>query len=51
MFTNEFGIEIEFTGITREQAAGVAVRYLGGTVTKSGDYYDTQKVKAPDGRE
>ena len=50
MFTSKFGIEIEFTGITRSEAAKVAADYLGGTVTGSGDYYDTKKVTAPDGR-
>lgn len=50
MFTSRFGIEIEFTGITRSEAAKVAAGYLGGTVTSAGDYYDTQKVIAPDGR-
>jgi len=50
MFTQKFGIEIEFTGITRREAAKVAAEYLGGTVTSTGDYYDAQKVKAADGR-
>ena len=50
MFNRKFGIEIEFTGITRSQAAKVAAEYLGGTVTSAGDYYDTQKVTARDGR-
>lgn len=51
MFTKKFGIEIEFTGITREQAAKAAAHYLGGTATADSDYYDTWKVHAPDGRE
>ena len=42
MFTSKFGIEIEFTGITRNEAAKVAADYLGGTVTHTGDYYDTK---------
>lgn len=50
MFTSRFGIEIEFTGITRKEAAKVAAEYLHGTVTEAGDYYDTKKVTAPDGR-
>lgn len=50
MFTEKFGIEIEFTGITRTQAAKVAAEFLNGTVAKMGDYYDTHKVSAPDGR-
>ena len=50
MFQHRFGIEIEFTGITRTKAAQVAAEYLGGTVSDCGDYYDTKKVTAPDGR-
>ncbi len=50
MFTSRFGIEIEFTGITRKEAARVAAEFLNGTVTDMGDYYDTKKVTAPDGR-
>ena len=43
MFTHRFGIEIEFTGITRETAARVVAEHLGGRV------YGTA-VTAPDGR-
>ncbi len=50
MFTSRFGIEIEFTGITRNEAATVAADFLSGTVTHTGDYYDTKKVTTPDGR-
>jgi len=50
MFTSKFGIEIELTGITRNEAAKVAAEHLGGRITSAGDYYDTQKVIAPDGR-
>jgi hypothetical protein len=50
MFTSRFGIEIEFTGITREKAAQTAAEFLDGTVTETGDYYGTFKVTAPDGR-
>lgn len=50
LFTNHFGIEIEFTGVTRCQAAKVAARYLGGTISKLGDYYDTHQITARDGR-
>jgi hypothetical protein len=50
MFAHKFGIEIEFTGITRGEAAAVAAQHLNGTVTSAGDYYDTKKVTAPDGR-
>jgi hypothetical protein len=48
--TAKFGIEVEFTGITRRQAAEVAARYLGGTITETRDSYGTCKVTAPDGR-
>ena len=50
MFESKFGIEIEFTGITRTQAAQTAAEFLGGTITNAGDYYDTKRVTAPDGR-
>jgi len=50
MFTKRFGLEIEFTGITRQKAAEVTAHYLGGTTDTAGDYYDTHKVTAPDGR-
>jgi len=50
VFTSKFGIEIEMTGITRGEAANVAAEYLGGTVTGTGDYYDTKRVTTPDGR-
>ena len=48
MFNNRFGIEIEFTGITRARAAEVAVEVLGGRSSFSGSGYS---VTAPDGRE
>ncbi len=44
MFINHFGIEMEFTGITREQAAEVAAKFLGGTATHAGGYYGTYHV-------
>jgi hypothetical protein len=50
MFTTKFGIEIEFTGITRAEAARVAAEYLGGTAANAGGFYGTQTVTAPDGR-
>jgi len=50
MFGHRFGIEIEFTGITRTTAAKVIADYLGGSVTNIGDSYDTKKITAPDGR-
>ncbi len=50
MLNTRFGIEIELTGITREQAARIATEYLQGTYQEGGTYYDTKKVTAPDGR-
>jgi hypothetical protein len=50
MFNNKFGIEIEMTGIARNEAARVTAEYLNGTVTGTGDFYDTKKIIAPDGR-
>ena len=50
MFSTGFGIEIEFTGITRVQAAQAAAGYLSGRIKSSGDYYNTQKIHTPDGR-
>lgn len=34
MFTSRFGIEVEFTGITREQAASIVSRHFGTTVKR-----------------
>lgn len=50
MFTNHFGIEIEFTGITRQRAVEIAAAYLNGQGCSLGDYYDTQRITAPNGR-
>ncbi len=50
MLTNQFGIEVEFTGITRKQAAKIAAQYLEGERETLGDYYDTIKVSDPDER-
>ena len=50
MFNSKFGIEIEFTGITREEAARAAAEFLGGTATVTGGYYDVRQVTTPDGR-
>ena len=43
-------IEIEFTGITREEAAKLAAEHLEGSFTEGGTYYDTKKVSTRDGR-
>lgn len=50
MLNTKFGIEIEFTGITRERAAKVAAEFLQGTYSEGGTYYDTKKVITRDGR-
>lgn len=50
MLRTKFGIEIEFTGITREKAAKVAADFLQGTYSEGGTYYDTKKVTTSDGR-
>lgn len=50
MFSNGFGIEIEFTGITRAQAAETAAEYFAGTVVISGGYYGIYEARQPDGR-
>ncbi len=50
MLSTPFGIEIEFTGITREQAANTIAAYLSGTVRYIGTHYGTYEITAPDGR-
>ena len=50
MLSSPFGIEIEFTGITRDKAAKVVAEYLGGTIVQEHDYYDTRSIRTPDGR-
>ena len=50
MLTARFGIEIEFTGITRSRAAEVAAEFLNGRIENCSDHYDTKKVHTPDGQ-
>ena len=51
IYNHGFGIEIEMTGITREQAARVAQVVMGGgTVQHVGGNYDEWCLIAPDGR-
>lgn len=50
MFNTKFGIEIEFTGITRKEAAETAANFLGGRLEYTGTYYETYTVTTPDGR-
>lgn len=40
MREQNFGIEIEMTGITRKKAAEVMAEYLGGTAQYDGGYYE-----------
>lgn len=50
MFKKKFGIEIEFTGITRNKASKVVSELLNGTITETRDYYDTKVITAPDSK-
>lgn len=50
MFTRKFGVEAEFTGITRKEAADAAAGYFNATAAYAGGYYETYEVRAPDGR-
>jgi hypothetical protein len=50
VFNNKFGIEAEFTGITRAEAAKVAAGYFGVELRATHDSYDTYIVRAQDGR-
>ena len=51
MFNHKFGIEIEFTGITRTKAAEVAAAYFGRSHRTSNDYYQSRYVTDQSGRE
>ena len=51
IYNHGFGIEIEMTGITREQAARVAQVVMGGgTIEHDPYHYDAWILTAPDGR-
>ena len=50
MFNSKFGIEVEFTGITREQAAIISAKHFNSSVRHVGGNYDAWEVTAPDGR-
>ena len=50
MKNQTIGVEIEMTGITKAEAAEVAVNFLGGRITRAYDGYDTYKIIAPDQR-
>jgi hypothetical protein len=51
VFQNKFGIEIEFTGITRTRAAEVATEYFGAAASTDCDYYNTHTIRTADGRD
>ena len=51
MLSSKFGIEIEFTGITRQEAATVVSKYFECEYHRLHDYYDTYVVTPSDGRE
>lgn len=51
MLDTRFGIEVEFTGITRRKAAETVEKVLGGSVEHVGTVYDTYRVRALDGRD
>lgn len=50
MMKGKFGIEIEMTGLTREEAANIILNEVGGEKRRINDYYDTYEVKGTDGR-
>ena len=50
MFKEKFGIEIEFTGITRNKASKVVAELINGSIVETRDYYDTKEIHASDGR-
>ncbi|SHH59095.1 amidoligase family protein [Clostridium grantii] len=50
MKNQTIGVEIEMTGITREKAAEITSKLLGGEVKRLFDTYDTYEIKAPDRR-
>jgi hypothetical protein len=50
MFSNKFGIEIEFTGITRSKAAETVAEYFSSNVRRTHDGYDTHCIAMADGR-
>lgn len=51
MITSKFGIEIEFTGISRSEAAHVVAEFLSGEISRLHDHYDAYVIAAPDGRD
>lgn len=50
MLETKFGIEVEFTGITRNQAAKVVANHFESTAVSEGGSYDKYTIKLADGR-
>lgn len=50
MLNTRFGMELEFTGITRRMAAKTIAKVLNGEATYIGGAYDAYQVEAEDGR-
>ncbi|MBW9171199.1 amidoligase family protein [Clostridium estertheticum] len=50
MKNQTIGVEIEMTGITRAKAAEVTSNFLGGSVNRTFDSYDTYDISTPDNR-
>lgn len=50
VYNTRFGIEIEFTGLTRRLAAKVVAGTIGGEAEHIGTGYDAYEIKALDGR-
>lgn len=51
MLRSKFGIEIEFTGITRNEAAKIVGQHFGKEAIKIGGYYDKYQITTADGRD
>lgn len=50
MKNQTIGVEIEMTGITKAEAAEIAITFLGGRITREYNGYDTYNIIAPDQR-
>ncbi len=50
MLTGQFGIEIELTGITKDEAVNTIKAIVGGRIEHTHDGYYTRKIHATDGR-
>lgn len=50
MLKAKFGMEVEFTGITRTKAAEIVAKHFNSTVTSAGTYYDKKVVLDSQGR-